>query len=392
MKIEKINIDGYIGASPILGVSEYFSLSKLKTILNNLDSDVTDLHVYINSGGGSISEGWAIYDKLKACGLKVTTIGEGIVGSIATIIYLSGSVRQLNPNTNFFIHNPYWLPGESQPMEGNDLIALGEELIKEEEKIVKFYASITGESEEFIAQLMLKATDLTSYEAIKIGFAHNIVNGFVEANKYRLVALLDKTIKTNINQKQNKMSNQKKSVLNAFAKFQALLNNVLGEVVNMELTVTDAEGNPVNLFIESETEDIIGKKAYIVDTDGNQTEANGEFTDESGKVIKIEAGVVIEINEPVSKTDLELANETIETLKAELSAKNEELQAKQTEFEELKNNLVTVNNEFKALKNVIIGSKASFETGEQVFNNQKLEPKETNAFLDGLAKSVSKKK
>lgn len=397
MKIAKINIEGYIGQSDMLSIfdgEETFSLSKLKKVLDGLDSDVTDLHIYINSGGGSVSEGWAIYDKLKTCGKKVTTIGEGIVGSIATIIFAAGDVRKLHENSKFFIHNPYWLPGAPEPMESKDLIALGEELKNEQSKILSFYSKITGKAIDEIAPLMEKATDLTSEQAIEMGFAHSVINEFVAQNSYRLVALIEKTNQSNINHKTNKMSKEKTTVLAAFQKFGALLNNVLGgEVVNMELKATDAEGNEVNLVIETETEDLTGKKAYIVDAEGNQTEANGEFKDADGKTLKIEAGVIIEVieAEPMPneldalKAELAVKAGEIENLKAELLAKNSEVDA-------FKANIETINGEFKALKNIVIGSKANFEVSGQQFNNQKPEQKETNPFLDGLAKSISKKK
>ena len=141
MKIAKLNIEGYIGGADIVSMfsgEETFNLSKLKKFLDSLESDVTDIHVYINSGGGSVTEGWAIYDKLKASGKTVTTIGEGIVGSIATVIYMAGSVRKLHENSKFFIHNPYWMPNSQTPMESTDLIALGEDLKAEQTKILDF--------------------------------------------------------------------------------------------------------------------------------------------------------------------------------------------------------------------------------------------------------------
>jgi ATP-dependent Clp protease protease subunit len=83
MKIAKLNIEGYIGGSDMVSLfsgAETFSLAALKRFLDTLEEDVTDIHVYINSGGGSVIEGWAIYDKLKTSGKKITTIGEGMVG------------------------------------------------------------------------------------------------------------------------------------------------------------------------------------------------------------------------------------------------------------------------------------------------------------------------
>ncbi len=73
MKVAKLNIEGYIGGADLMslfGGGETFNLSALKKFLDSLESDVTDIHVAINSGGGSVVEGWAIYDKLKTSGLS----------------------------------------------------------------------------------------------------------------------------------------------------------------------------------------------------------------------------------------------------------------------------------------------------------------------------------
>lgn len=397
MKIAKINIDGYIGQSDMLSFfsgEETFSLSKLKKFLDGLDSDVTDLHVYINSGGGSVLEGWAIYDKLKTSGKKITTIGEGIVGSIATIIFLAGDVRKLHENTKFFIHNPYWLPGESAPMESKDLIALGEELKNEQTKILEFYAKVTGTPINEIEPLMEAATDLDSETAVKMNFADSVINEFVAANKYKLVALIEKSnIKTNTNQKQNKMSKEKSALMLAFEKFGKLLNSAIGEVVAMELKAKNANGEDVDLYIETETEDLIDKNVFLVTPEGNLP-ADGDFTLEDGRVIMATEGVIKEVKETNNQNPDQLAALTaeIEALKSEKENLNAQLEAKNNEIAEFKANFETISSEFKALKNTVIGSKASFENKNQQFNNQKPEPKETNEFLEGLAKAVSKKK
>lgn len=399
MKIAKLNIEGYIGASDMLSIfsgEETFSLSKLKKFLDSLETDVTDIHVFINSGGGSVNEGWAIYDKLRASGKKITTIGEGIVGSIATIIFSAGDVRKLHENSKFFIHNPYWMPGEPAPMESKDLIALGEELQNEQSKILAFYSKITGKKVEEIAPLMDKATDLTTEQAIEMGFAHSVINEFVNQNAYRLVALMEKKeiIKSNINPKQNKMSKDKSNVMAAFDKFSKILNSVIGgEIVNMDVQATDEQGNAVNLFIESETEDFTGKPAFIVDVNGDKTPASGEFTTADGKVIKVENGIVSEVMDaPAANFEIDSLKAEIEALKAENEATKASLLAKDGEIEAFKSTIETVNTEFKALKNVVIGANAKFEAEGQQFNNQKPAPKkESNPFLDELAKNVSKK-
>ena len=377
MKIAKLNIEGYIGSSDIVSMfsgEKTFNLSQLKDFLNTLESDVTDIHAYINSGGGSVNEGWAIYDKLKASGYNVTTIGEGIVGSIATVIYMAGAVRKLHENSKFFIHNPY-CQLDGSPMEGADLIALGEDLKAEQTKILNFYAKQTGKDASLIEPLMSKATDLTTSQAIELGFATDVIGEAIACRKYELMAY------TNIKPKQKSqdMSKVDETILNKMNKFFKNFSRVTkGKFFDMDITATNADGATVNLVIESDTEDLTGKSVFIVDAEGNQTPApDGDYVDADGKVIKVTSGKVTEV---VAKT-VDTNEPTIEDLKAELEALKAEketltasVQAKTTEVETIKAEVEVIKPEFEALKKVIIGEGAEFDKGTQTFKAAKKEP------------------
>lgn len=377
MKVAKLNIEGYIGGSDMVSLfsgAETFNLAMLKRFIDGLEEDVTDIHVYINSGGGSVIEGWAIYDKLKTSGKKVTTIGEGIVGSIATIIFMAGDYRKLHENSRFFIHNPYWQPDSPTPMEAEDLINLGESLQIEQKKILDFYANQTGSNIEQLEALMQKATDLTSTQAIELGFANEIISTSVNYKPYKLVAFVDAT---NNKPKQIKMNKNEQSVSwikRSFTKLAAMINGV---TLNMEMPVKDAEGKEVLLYVESETEDLTGKSAYLLDADGSETPApDGDYTDANGRVIKIANGVVSEVVVPEAKKEdesqisideLTAKINELETAKASLLSELESVKAEksksETEFNAFKN-------EFESLKKVVIGKGSSFQASEQDFTKK----------------------
>jgi ATP-dependent Clp protease protease subunit len=377
MKIAKLNIEGYIGGSDMVSLfsgAETFSLAALKRFLDTLESDVTDIHVYINSGGGSVIEGWAIYDKLKTSGKKITTIGEGMVGSIATIIFMAGDYRKLHENSRFFIHNPYWQPDSPTPMEADDLITLGESLQAEQKKILDFYSIQTGKAIEELEPLMQKATDLTSTQAIELGFANEIISTSVNYTPYKLVAF----VATENKPKQIKMNKNEQSVSwikRGFTKLAALINGV---TLNMEMPVKDAEGNEVLLYVDSETEDLVGKSAYLLDAEGNESAApDGDYTDANGRVIKIAGGVVSEVMDAQNKMhegegetkmeDLIAKIAELESTKANLTSELELVKAEkskaETEFNAFKN-------EFESLKKVVIGKGSNFQASEQDFTKK----------------------
>lgn len=372
MKVAKLNIEGYIGGGDLVslfGGAETFNLSQLKKFLDSLETDVTDIHVSINSGGGSVVEGWAIYDKLRTSGKRITTIGEGIVGSIATVIYMAGDVRKLHENSRFFIHNPYWQPDSPTPMEADDLIQLGENLQAEQKKILDFYVNQTGNSVEQLQPLMQKATDLTSTQAIELGFAHEIITSSVNYTPYKLVAYVGENNQTN-KQTMNKQENNVSWIKRGFTKLAAMINGV---TLNMEMPVKDPNGNDVILYVESETEDLVGKPAFILDADGNeQTAPDGDYTDANGRVIKIANQLVSEVVEPQAKVEenivsIDELNAKIEELTNINNSLNEQLTSIKAEKEQTENTFNNFKAEFETLKKVVIGKGKEFQASEQTF-------------------------
>jgi ATP-dependent Clp protease protease subunit len=396
VKIAKLNIEGYIGEldekSAFAG-EKNFTLANLKTFLSSLSTDITDIHYTVNSGGGSVYDGWDMYDTLKASGKNLTSIGEGIVGSIATVIFLAAKPenRKLIKGTGFFVHNPYWLPEESEPMRANELLALGKDLKGEQDKILGLYTKESKATASELAPFLDKETNLTSEAAVKMGFAFEEIEDTEDVvyHQYKLVAMIKpKTTKTN---------NMDQSLLNKVNKLFGIFNRVRkGKYFDMQITATNSNGDAVELIVESDTEDLTGKPAYIVDVDGNQTPApDGNYKDADGKTIKVSGGNVTEVVAKVDDTN----TATIDSLKAENEALKAEketltasLQAKETELVAVKNEFEAFKPQFEAMKNTIIGEGAEFDTATQQFKAKKTVIDNPNqGFLDSMATSLKKK-
>ena len=73
--------------------------------LNDLSEDVSDLCVHINSYGGEVAEGVAIYNALKSHSAKVTTVCEGFACSIASVIFMAGDERIMRDSSLLMLHN-----------------------------------------------------------------------------------------------------------------------------------------------------------------------------------------------------------------------------------------------------------------------------------------------
>lgn len=73
--------------------------------LDDLSEDISDLYVHINSYGGEVAEGVAIYNALKSHGAKVTTVCEGFACSIASVIFMAGDERIMRDSSLLMLHN-----------------------------------------------------------------------------------------------------------------------------------------------------------------------------------------------------------------------------------------------------------------------------------------------
>lgn len=148
-----------------------------------IQSGDTDLNVYIKSIGGDVREGWAIYDELKAQNKPITTIAEGEVYSIASVVFLAGNVRKMRPNAQLMIHNP-WTYAQG---DAGALKRLSDELQAEEDKMAKFYADKTGQPLSLIKELMSQETYISADEALKLGFATEITQPIYAKAHYQSI-------------------------------------------------------------------------------------------------------------------------------------------------------------------------------------------------------------
>lgn len=68
--------------------------------------EVTDIEVHINSYGGDVAEGVAIYNALRQSGKHVTTVCDGFACSIASVVFMAGERRVMNPASLLMLHEP----------------------------------------------------------------------------------------------------------------------------------------------------------------------------------------------------------------------------------------------------------------------------------------------
>lgn len=137
---------------------------------NELNSIETNLLVRINSYGGEVAEGLAIYNLLKDFKQDVTTICDGFACSAASIIFMAGTKRIMPKSSLLLIHNAW----NVATGDANALRKQAEDLDKITSPSVEIYKSVSNLSQEEIKSMMDVETWITAEEALKYGFATEI--------------------------------------------------------------------------------------------------------------------------------------------------------------------------------------------------------------------------
>ncbi len=131
---------------------------------------VRTLNIFINSSGGSVFDGVAIFNQLKRHGARKVVFIDGIAASIASVIAMAGDEINIAANGFIMVHEPFTMAMGS----ASEFRKVADQLEKINDTIINTYAARTGTPENVIADLMAVETWMNAEEAIELGFADNI--------------------------------------------------------------------------------------------------------------------------------------------------------------------------------------------------------------------------
>lgn len=134
-------------------------------------SDIDTITVGINSYGGEVAQGLAIYNALKRSPAKVTTRCDGFACSAASIVFAAGDNRIMSDASLLMIHNA-WAYAEG---DANELRKQADNLDKITEPSIKAYMSILDISEQDLRALMDNETWISPDDALEMGFATQVL-------------------------------------------------------------------------------------------------------------------------------------------------------------------------------------------------------------------------
>ncbi len=132
-----------------------------------------DINLYINSPGGSVTAGLAIYDTMQYIRPKVSTICVGLAASMGAILLAGGAKgkRLALPNAEIMIHQP--LGGARG--QASDIEIQAKNIIKTKERMNRILSSHTGQDYETVARDTDRDNYMTAEEALKYGLIDKII-------------------------------------------------------------------------------------------------------------------------------------------------------------------------------------------------------------------------
>jgi len=140
--------------------------------LESQDPD-KDISIYINSPGGSIYSGLAVYDTMQFIKPDVSTICVGVAMSMGSLLLMGGAKgkRMSLPNSRILIHQP------SSGFEGqsSDIEIHAREILNVRKKVDQIYAKHTGQTEEQVNKDMERDRFFSSEQAVEYGLIDRVL-------------------------------------------------------------------------------------------------------------------------------------------------------------------------------------------------------------------------
>ena len=284
------------------------SFSTVDAFIDSIPKDDNEIEIRLNCEGGNISEGWSIYDKLRATGKDISAVIEGKCASMASILLLAASKERRSGYTNskLCIHKPLVLANKGCTMRSNDLRQMADDLDRENEKFLDLYVERTGADREQLQSLMEEDRYVDMDQAKELGFVSTIL----------LPLSASKKDHSNINNMAKTGENVEVSQ-SLFAKMLAKLGYAKIEDAEaafkkVALDLSTADGSTLTVEREEGEPQV-----------GDTASPDGEHLMPDGSTIVVEGGVITEIRDPEEENNndkLDAANARIAELAAELTS------------------------------------------------------------------------
>lgn len=151
-------------------------LIKQLMYLERQDSE-SEVTIYINSPGGEVISGLAVYDYIGMMKAPVRTVCIGTAASMGAILFLAGAKRQMLPHTRLMIHDPSYSHNDIGGRKSHEIQHELDKLNETREALARIISEKTSRSIDEIYKVTADDTFYSAQEAIDFGLATEILKG-----------------------------------------------------------------------------------------------------------------------------------------------------------------------------------------------------------------------
>lgn len=134
-----------------------------------------EITLYINSPGGSVDSGLALYDVMQAVSCPIRTVCVGLAASMAALIFISGDRRDMLPHSRLMIHDPLIVQTGGSALK---LKAVSDDLMETRQITARVIAEHSGRILEEVLEKTATDSFFRAKEAVAFGLADNIITSF----------------------------------------------------------------------------------------------------------------------------------------------------------------------------------------------------------------------
>lgn len=266
------------------GDAEGVCFKDIDEFCSSIPEGDSKIDLRLHCDGGSVTEGWAIYDRLRATGKEITATVEGNCSSMATVVLMAAPKerRRAYKNAHICVHNPWICPwGLGASVNADDLQKYADDLRAEQKRLVDLYVERCGCPAEKIQAIMDEDRYMDTDEALGLGIIGEIVPPMSASKR---LTIIDRDMsKTEEKKVEVKASWLDKALAKLGIKTIEDLDKI--DLVGMELNT--ASGEKLSVQRESGEPEI-----------GDAATPNGSHLMPDGKTIVVDNGVITAIEQP----------------------------------------------------------------------------------------------
>lgn len=265
------------------GDAEGVCYKDIAEFCSSIPEDDNKIDLRLHCDGGSVTEGWAIYDGLRATGKEITATIEGNCSSMATVVLMAAPKerRRAYKNAHICIHNPWICPwGLGAAVTADDLQKYADDLRAEQDRIKNLYVERCGCSADEIQALMDEDKYIDTDKALELGIIGEILPPMSASSKRTQI---DKSM----DKKDEKVEVRASKLDKLLAKlgFKTLEDFEKSEIEGMELNTVS--GDKIDIQRDGGEPEV-----------GDVASPNGSHLMPDGKTIVVENGVITAIEPP----------------------------------------------------------------------------------------------